>query len=157
MSASSWYKDFTQRLHATNTRVAQAPSKFTLADVEKVQLGEFDPFAKLGSGPVQGIGEHVMDWGGKGLDLLSRPGYAVGGVLNAAMEKGLTNVDVGKEAWEGFSGQDKQFFHPAETLNPYREGQSNWETVGNWVVDFLAAVGTDTVSYIPGAAIAKPL
>lgn len=160
MTAQSWYKDFTRRLNATNTRVAQAPSNtLSISDVARVQLGEgFDPYSKLAGGrnPI-GAGEHLLDWGGRALDVLSRPGYAVGGALNAALENKGGNVDLPKELWEGLSGKDKRFFQPAELIDPSKPNDSPFEKGGKWVVDFLASIATDPVSYVPGAAIARGL
>lgn len=160
MSAQSWYKDFTRRLEATNTRVSQAPSNtFDISDVARVQLGaDFDPYAKLaGRRNPQSAWDHVLDWGGRGLDVLSRPGYAVGGVLNAALENKGGQVDVPAELWEGLSGKDKRFFEPAQLIDPTEEGDSGFEKAGKWVTDFLAAVATDPVSYVPGAVFLKPV
>lgn len=159
MSASSWYKDFTRRLNSLNTRVSEAPSNSaSIYDVARVSLGDFDPYAKLTGGRnPQGVGEHLLDWGGRALDVISRPGYATGGVLNAVLENDGGQVDVGKELLEGITGKDKRFFQPAQLMDPHQEGDSGFENAGKWVVDFLASIATDPVSYIPGAVVAKPI
>ena len=158
MSSQSWYKDFTRRLDAINSRSAQAPSNMSIVnEIARTQLDpSFDAYAGLAGGrnPI-GVGEHLLDWGGRALDLLSRPGYAVGGVLNAALENKGAQVDLPKELWEGISGKDKRFFEPAQLIDPTQPGDSALEKGGKWAIDFLASIATDPLTWIPGSQYAK--
>ena len=160
MSAQSWYKDFTRRLDAINTRSTQAPSNtLSINEIARTQLDpSFDAYAGLAGGrnPI-GVGEHLLDWGGRALDVLSRPGYAVGGVLNAALENKGGQVDLPKELWEGISGKDKRFFEPAQLIDPTQPGDSVAEKGGKWAIDFLASIVADPLTWIPGSQYAKAL
>ena len=156
--SSSWLKDFENRLDSIKSRKSTSPLN-TVNQVALAQLSGFDPNALSGSKELNGVGEHLLDLGGRALDVVSRPGYAVGSFLNSVLDEAVNpDEDVNNplsDAWEGFTGKRKEFFHPWKTIDPYEEGESSLETGARTVTDFLASILGDPITYIPGGQIIK--
>lgn len=158
--ASSWFKEFQDRQNQIVSRRTSPDNPLSkVKQVALTQLGaDFDPADFVGSKEANGIGEHLLDWGGRALDIISRPGYAVGGLLNDVLKdavNGPNDENSWAAAWEGLTGRRKEFFSPFQIIDPHQEGESGFNTGARFLVDLIASLGTDPVTYIPGAAIAK--
>lgn len=156
---ATWLDAFESRLNEIKRSKATLNSPVAnLNDVALAQLGsDFDPSKFINNNP-NGVGEHLLDWGGRALDVISRPGYAVGGFLNDVLKDatGQQNDENSfAAALEGLTGKRKEFFEPASILNPHEEGESGLETGARFATDFLASILTDPITYVPGGAIAK--
>lgn len=158
--SSQWYKDYQDRLATISARTAGANRYGTVNPLIGINMGsEYDPSALVGTHEPTGPMDHLKDFGGSVLDILSRPGYAAGGFLNTILAPAFTGKSTGENpfnaAWEGFTGNRPEFFHPAQTLDPSQPNDSTAENVGHWITDFLAAVFSDPITYIPGGAFIK--
>src|SRR3546814_831099 len=156
---ATWLDAFESRLNGIKRSKATLNSPVAnLNEVALAQLGpDFDPSKFINNNP-NGVGEHLLDWGGRALDVISRPGYAVGGFLNDVLKDatGQQNDENSfAAALEGLTGKRKEFFEPASILNPHEEGESGLETGARFATDFLASILTDPITYVPGGAIAK--
>jgi hypothetical protein len=107
-----------------------------------------------------GLGEHLLDWGGRALDVISRPGYTTGGFLNTLLENSVNDPKAADEnpwesAWEGLTGKKKEFFKPASILAPHEDNEAAGKTGSRFVLDLVAAIATDPLSFVTGSAIGK--
>lgn len=152
---SSWYKEFQNNLAQVGVRSRKnaAPS---------LNVGMIAPTVDTSSWSKSpnGVGEHLLDWGGRFLDILSRPGYTVGGLLNTSMRNNLDQDPTNDEnpyeaAWRGFTGKDKEFFQPVSIMNPHEEGEGFGETATRFLGDFAASLLTDPTTYIGAGAVSK--
>lgn len=148
--ASSWYKDFQNNLAAVGTRSQAGTGSLARMPVSTVDTSNWDK-------PLNGFGDHLLDFGGRVLDVLSRPGYAVGSFLNTGLRNDVngTHVNPFEMAWKGLIGENKEFFQPVSILDPYQEGENGIETAGRWLGDFAASILTDPTTYIGAGAVSK--
>lgn len=151
--ASSWYKQFQNDLAAAGVRSRAGTGSLAALPVSTVDTSTWDK-------PLNGFGDHLLDFGGRVLDVMSRPGYATGSFLNTILRNEMNapdsqDADPLQMAWKGLLGQNKEFFKPVEILNPYQEGESGLETATRWLGDFGASLLTDPTSYIGAGAISK--
>jgi hypothetical protein len=152
-TTQSWYNDFKKNLHNMGTRASINAMPISSPRMLPSPTIDTSNWSKNSNS----FGEHLMDWGGRALDLISRPGYATGGFLNTLLENNLDANDKNDEnpfesAWQGFLGHEKEFFRPVSTIDPYEEGESGFETAGRFIGDLLGAIGTDPLTYVgPGA------
>lgn len=145
--SSSWYKEFQNNLAAASTR-----SKSVRGFKDIAMIAPTVNTSAFKKNP-NGLGEHLLDWGGRALDILSRPGYTTGGFLNTQLENDLNDPseadkDPWEAAWRGFTGKDKEFFKPASILNPHEKGEDFSETAGRFTEDLVAGMAADPTSYI---------
>ena len=152
--ASSWYKEFQNNLNTIGTRSRANAGGF--GDISLVTpTVDTSHYTKN----LNGFGEHLLDFGGRVLDVISRPGYAAGGFLNTILENATNNKPVSQDenalanAWEGFLGHKKEFFTPYKILDPYQEGESGLETGARFVTDLLASIAADPTTYIGAGAV----
>lgn len=158
--ASSWFQEFQAKRSNLLAKNSSNPA-LDLRSVQTAQLApNWNPRDMLADAGVNGVGEHLLDWGGRALDIISRPGYAVGGFLNNILKE-ATNDKTAENpfgaAVQGFLGKEKEFFAPWKTLDPYEEGESGLKTGARFATDFLASILGDPVSYVPATAIARGL
>lgn len=151
-ATSSWYKDFQNRLMTTSAR-----SRVGVGSLGHVQLVAPTIDTSNWEKPVNGFGDHLLDFGGRALDILSRPGYAAGGFLNTALRNNIGETDQNplEQAWQGLLGHNKEFFKPVEILDPYQEGESGAETAARWLGDFAASIVSDPTTYLGAGAVSK--
>lgn len=150
---SSWYKDFQNNLAAIGARSQTSVGSRAALPVSTVDTSGWNK-------PSNGWGDHLLDFGGKALDILSRPGYAAGGFLNTTLrnitnDPGQQDANALEDAWQGFIGRKKEFFQPVSILDPYQEGENGAETAARWVGDFAASILSDPTTYIGAGAISK--
>lgn len=148
---ASWYDEYQGRLdkYRSSSRYAPVLDYASVAGIDSTGLD-------LPHNP--GVGERLMDLGGRALDILSRPGYATGSFLNDILSdsvNGPNNVNSFDAAIEGLTGKRKEFFNPFQILDPYQEGESGLESGARFATDFLASVLTDPLTLIPGSAALK--
>jgi hypothetical protein len=147
--ASSWYKEFQNNLSTIGTR-----SRATGSGIKDISfVTPTVDTTKFSSNP-NGVGEHLLDWGGRLLDVASRPGYTVGGFLNEIMQESkgeVDDVDPLEAAWAGFTGKRKEFFSPVKEFAPHEEGEMAGKTAGRFGGDLIASILADPLTYVgPG-------
>lgn len=151
-ATSSWYKDFQNRLATTSAR-----SRVGVGSLGHVQLVAPTVDTSNWDKPLNGFGDHLLDLGGRALDVLSRPGYAAGGFINTAIRNNIGESDQNplEQAWQGLLGHNKEFAKPFEILDPYHEGENGAETAARWLGDFAASIVSDPTTYIGAGAVSK--
>lgn len=149
--ASSWYKEFQNNLNTIGTR-----SRANAGGLGDISLVTPNVDTSHYTKNLNGFGEHLLDLGGRALDVISRPGYAVGGFLNEILQESVGQHDE-EGAWgkalEGLLGKRKEFFTPYKILDPHQEGESGLETGARFVTDLLASIATDPTTYLGAGAI----
>lgn len=155
--SSSWFQEFQNRRAELASKNSSNPA-LDLRSVQTAQLApDWNPRDFLAIKGVNGVGEHLLDWGGRALDVISRPGYAVGGFLNNVL-KAATDQNA-ENPWEaagqGLLGKEKEFFAPWRTLDPATKDDSALENSARFVTDFAASIFGDPLTYVPFANIGK--